>query len=678
MAFRKDVHVLMYETDSSLERDPASPLYFFKERSNIAALKTTVFGGDLDYHGFGDKYQTLRPLLELLDKTKLVILADARDVILNVPEDSQAASRAVDQFMDAYHRLTRDAPNAVVMSAESQCCVSAMSHAHPGDYFDAQTMKRQKRACASGTEGCWWDENKNIYSWVEFMHERAFNDTGIDYVGDVYLNAGLMVGYPSDLMKLLDAIDIGPSEDDQAVLSGLMYSFPEMIVLDYDQEMFGNNQWPRGLEAGCVFDGTTSSSRLMHRETGTEPLIVHTPGKFYGCLDVLIEELGGASLQRYLATHPEGNPRRTNEPKIRRRLLRKNDVTGRNENNDEKGMDKYDEDDDNEEGMDENEMDELTEDVQETGEKEEKEDDKATDETLEEEENYEKPKEEKAMGEDTIDVDGDDDTKNGNRKPDNDDKEKVGSEEGTGMDPVDGESLEMQETGLDSHGGDQNGGGSHVIGNDNNKNSDEDKDNKDKKDKKDKKDNKDNKDDDDDDDDDKDSKDDDDKDSKDDDDKDDDKDEMDISKEVATIDSVEETSPEIQDGGLGSDEGSNQVATIDGVEETSPEIQDGGLGSDEGSNQVATIDGVEETSPEIQDGGLGSDEGSNQIGSSKDGQYGNYGYGVYGNYGYGIYGVYGNYGYGSFGEAEEFLLSEVNIARRKRRVRQAIRLPRSL
>jgi hypothetical protein len=401
-AFRNDVHVLMYETDSSLERDLTSPLYFFKERSSIAALKTTVFGGDLDYHGFGDKYQTLRPLLELLDKTKLVILADARDVILNVPEDPEAAHIAVDQFMAAYHKLTKDAPNAVVMSAESQCCVSAMSHAHPGDYFDMNSMERRQRACASGTEGCWWDENKNIYSWVEFMHERAFNDTGIDYVGDVYLNAGLMVGYPSDLMKLLDTIDIGPSEDDQAVLSGLMYSFPEMIVLDYDQEMFGNNQWPRGLEAGCVFDSKDLSSRLVHRETGTEPLIVHTPGKFYGCLDVLIEELGGSSLQRYLTTHPEGNPRRTTEYKNRRRRLRKDkDETDKDE---DKGMNEETKEEDE---STETEMDEPTQDVEEMGEnamdeKETKEDNKPSDEETNDKqasEKNEKPMDEKAMDE---------------------------------------------------------------------------------------------------------------------------------------------------------------------------------------------------------------------------------------------------------------------------------------
>jgi hypothetical protein len=51
--FRNDVHILMYETDSTLERDPSQPLYFFKERTKVANLKTTIFGGDLAYHGFG-------------------------------------------------------------------------------------------------------------------------------------------------------------------------------------------------------------------------------------------------------------------------------------------------------------------------------------------------------------------------------------------------------------------------------------------------------------------------------------------------------------------------------------------------------------------------------------------------------------------------------------------------
>jgi hypothetical protein len=109
-----------------------------------------------------------------------------------------------------------------------------------------------------------------------------------------------MAAYAKDMIKLLDVMDIAPYEDDQALLAGLMYSFPEMIVMDYQQEMFGNNQWTRGLVDGCVFETQGKHLPLIHAETHTEPLFLHTPGKFYDCLDILIEELGGASQQRYL------------------------------------------------------------------------------------------------------------------------------------------------------------------------------------------------------------------------------------------------------------------------------------------------------------------------------------------------------------------------------------------
>ena len=301
--FRDDVHVLMYETDASLEGQSNSPLHFFRERSEMAGLRTTVFGNNLNYRGFGDKYQTLRPLIEMINQNTLVILADARDVALNVPTDKDMAMEAVDHFVENFKLLTKDSPSSVVLSAEGQCCVSAMSHAKPSEYFDASTGKRSKRACSSGHEDCRWDENENIFSWVDFMHKRAYEATGLPAqdVGDVYLNAGLMAGYPKDLMNLLDVMDIDPSEDDQAVLTGLMYAYPEMLVLDYNQEMFGNNQWTKGVEDGCVFEGYGPQSPLIHLETKTQPLMIHTPGKFYACLDILIEALGGESQQRY---HP--------------------------------------------------------------------------------------------------------------------------------------------------------------------------------------------------------------------------------------------------------------------------------------------------------------------------------------------------------------------------------------
>ena len=354
--FRNDVHILLYENDSSIEKDPTSSIYFFKERSKIANVHTTVFGGKLKerhHYGFGDKLKLLKPFLEVANSNELIIVADAREVLLNIPENNEeTAIEAVDSFIDNFHKLTKNHPNAVVMSAEDQCCAAALSHARPGDYFDSITKKRKHRACSSGRgDDCLWQDNDNITSWKEVMRERALDDyetttpsssssSGheVEY-NNVYLNSGILVGYPKDLMKLLQISDINASEDDQAVLSDLMYTFPEMIQLDYHQEIFGNNQVQKGLQDGCLFEkqqnqATSTDTRnkqpLIHSELMTQPLILHTPQKFYDCLDTLIEGLGGESQKRYLIDYGHG------EEGVHRRLVNFADesssATGRSEN----------------------------------------------------------------------------------------------------------------------------------------------------------------------------------------------------------------------------------------------------------------------------------------------------------------------------------------------------------
>ena len=302
------MHLLMYDTDASKElKKPDSPLSFLQQRINDydgSDLKMTMYGDGLDYRGFGDKYQTVRPLLEMADPNTLIVLADSRDTVLNIPASGDTTNDIYDMvsnFVQSHRRLTAQTPNAVVVSAEGQCCVSAMSHASPGDYFDAASGQRNKRACMSGSDNCAWSDNANINAWVGAMQERAGVVTGRDHVDDPYLNAGLMVGYPMDLIRLIDLMDIDPAEDDQAVLSGLMYEYPDKVVLDYNQELFGNNEWTEGEVDGCVYESSSSSllQPLVHIKEKTQPLIIHTSGKFYGCLDLLLEALGGGSQHRY-------------------------------------------------------------------------------------------------------------------------------------------------------------------------------------------------------------------------------------------------------------------------------------------------------------------------------------------------------------------------------------------
>lgn len=260
-----------------------------------------MFGGKLQRPGFGDKLQLLKPLLEVVEPDELIIVADAREVALNVPDDKEVAIAAVDRFLETFHKLTANTPGAVVMTADDHCCRAAMSHAAPSDYFDASAGARQFRACASGKDDCVFDDNENIAKWEEFMKEVALKRTeGDEEYRSVFLNDGVVAGYPRDLIQMLDLMDLSAEEDDQAVLSGLMYAFPDMILLDYHQELFGNNQKKNGLVEGCVFQQQINGFPLYHTEKMTQPLILHTPDSFYQCLDVLIEILGGESQKRYL------------------------------------------------------------------------------------------------------------------------------------------------------------------------------------------------------------------------------------------------------------------------------------------------------------------------------------------------------------------------------------------
>jgi hypothetical protein len=119
----------------------------------------------------------------------------------------------------------------------------------------------------------------------------------------VYLNAGLMVGTAANLERLIDDLQMANTEDDQAVLTDFMHTFPDRILLDYGQTMFGNNRGGLGgvEEDTCMFFTDHSGDdhadhvhhhRLVHTKTGTSPLFVHSPGGFLQCHDDLAAQLG--------------------------------------------------------------------------------------------------------------------------------------------------------------------------------------------------------------------------------------------------------------------------------------------------------------------------------------------------------------------------------------------------
>jgi hypothetical protein len=185
------------------------------------------------------------------------------------------------------------------MSAEAQCCVAALTYAEPGSYFDA-VGRRSQRACSSGSDGCRWGGDSKLVAWEDFQVDLAYQRTGRN-VPDVFLNAGLAAGRVGDWMRLLEAVDLEPYEDDQAVFTEYMYHRPDQIVLDYASEMFGTARWPLGMnDKGCPFGAAGANKKngpgrfpaLRHLESHSMPLLLHTPGKFSACYEYITEELG--------------------------------------------------------------------------------------------------------------------------------------------------------------------------------------------------------------------------------------------------------------------------------------------------------------------------------------------------------------------------------------------------
>jgi hypothetical protein len=227
----------------------------------------------------------------------LVVLSDGRDVLINNPTfgDVETAAAALQGFRDAFDEVTFQQPGAIVISAEAQCCVSALTYAKPGDYFD-EAGNRKERACSSGEADCLWNGNEKAVPWENFMKDAAIEriGNGADVLDDIYLNAGLIAGKVADLLRVLQAADILATEDDQAVLTDFMYRNPEAIVLDYGQAIFGNNRG--GLEGNdsCMFKIPASgkNQRLQHTKTQTTPLFVHSPGGYLQCHDDLAAQLG--------------------------------------------------------------------------------------------------------------------------------------------------------------------------------------------------------------------------------------------------------------------------------------------------------------------------------------------------------------------------------------------------
>ena len=296
-----NVTLLVFETDVS---DESAALLVSHARA--AGITAAAFGQGEHYNGFGTKYASLLPHLEVLADDTLVVIADARDVLLNVAVQNASATASatlvgknlIDLFLATCQRAKLSPHETVVASAEHQCCVGALTYIAPGEAFDSKGGRSQ-RTCWSGKEGCTWNSGGET-PWI-----RAMDKVALDHLGEnklqsaaTYLNAGLMAGTAAAWLQVISEIQITDSEDDQALLTAYMIDRPGRILLDYDGGIFGANRWPLGPVDGCMYEKSKFADILVHKSTRVQPVFVHSPGKLYECHDQLSEYLGQKPVQR--------------------------------------------------------------------------------------------------------------------------------------------------------------------------------------------------------------------------------------------------------------------------------------------------------------------------------------------------------------------------------------------
>jgi hypothetical protein len=264
------------------------------QANKLNGVSALLFGEGEAFEGYGSKYAAAYPVLEKLDPDTVVIITDGRDVLINNPQATDKYSEtAAAEFRFMFDEITRSESGSVVVSAEAQCCVSALTHAAPGAYYNPDGTRNQ-RACSSGQEGCSWNGDEHALPWEIFMRSLAIHRGTPEHYDDVYLNAGLIAGRAADLLELIKEANIGKDEDDQAVLTDFLYKNPHKIILDYGQKLFGNTRG--GLvgmdENACTFSKHDDDERLVHSKTLSKPLFLHSPGGFMECHDDMADMLG--------------------------------------------------------------------------------------------------------------------------------------------------------------------------------------------------------------------------------------------------------------------------------------------------------------------------------------------------------------------------------------------------
>jgi len=281
--------LLIYETDTT-QLKPSANNFLFQQITDLStrdALKDSVdiVGTDKDWKGWGSKAKHISQRLKNVDENRLVVVMDSRDVLLNNLND-----KTMSKFVENFKTITKNQKDAIVVGAESQCCVSALTHALPGDYLnDDLTRNGKKEACNSGQSNCLHRGDEYQQPWVEKLQQLA-KDKNVN-TPNIYPNTGIVVGRAKNILKAYRILNMKETEDGQALFTELMLKRPDFIIMDHQQQLIGNNAWTEGMK-GCIFEWDGTKEEFVHPDFRTAPAFLHFQGKFYECYGKLASYFG--------------------------------------------------------------------------------------------------------------------------------------------------------------------------------------------------------------------------------------------------------------------------------------------------------------------------------------------------------------------------------------------------
>ena len=190
----------------------------------------TVIGAGETWEGFGTKIFAYTDYLKTLPGDDIVVLIDARDVLIN-----GTPAQFLERFTPA---------RVLIVSAEFGCCSE-------GDPVITADDRR----------------------WIESYTDNP----------NRYLNSGMVAGLVSSFQRVYPFGMTKAGEDDQNAMTRYWKDNPEDIILDYDERLFSNATWSPNSNGYTLGNG-----QWISKSSGGSPIFIQTQAKNWGCYTKLL------------------------------------------------------------------------------------------------------------------------------------------------------------------------------------------------------------------------------------------------------------------------------------------------------------------------------------------------------------------------------------------------------